>query len=85
MTASGLLLLRAYVGMNCIGARPVERYEGDEVLELGGLTLRSASLMPSDSNWNTPVGVAAGEHLVGLLVVERQRGHVEPHAGASAR
>src|SRR6185437_6514245 len=44
-----------------------------------GFTWRRASRMPDDSNWNTP-GVAAGHHLGGLSVVERQRVHVEAHA-----
>ena len=36
-----------------------------------GFTCRSASRIPDDSNWNTPVDSPRAEHLVGLRVVER--------------
>ncbi len=62
-------------------ARAVERNERDQIFELRRLDLRrSASRIPDDSNWKTPIASPRREHLVDLLVVERQLGVVEPVA-----
>ena len=42
-----------------------------------GLTSRSASRIPDDSNWKTPVASPLREHLVGRRVVERDLRDVE--------
>ncbi len=42
-----------------------------------GLSLRSTSRMPPDSNWNTRDRVAALEELEGRRVVERDRVEVD--------
>ena len=52
--------------------RPVEGHDGDEVLELRGADLAERLLHAGALELEHAGGVAAGEHLVGLLVVERQ-------------
>ena len=71
--------LAARVGRDLVhGARAVERHERDEVLELGRLDLLERLAHALGLELEHAHRVAAGHHLVGLLVVERQRRHVDP-------
>ena len=57
--------------------RPVERDEGDQILEVRRLDLAQRLAHARDSNWKTPIASPRGEHRVRLLVVERDRRDVE--------
>ena len=71
--------LAARVGGDLVhGARAVERHERDEVLELGRLDLLERLAHALGLELEHAHRVAAGHHLVGLVVVERQRRHVDP-------
>ena len=75
------VLLVARVGRDELhGARPVERDDGDEVLELRGPDLAQRLLHAGALELEHAGGVAAGEHLVGLLVVQRQLVDLDAHA-----
>ena len=77
--------LAARVGRDLLhGARAVERHERDEVVELRRLDLAQRLLHALGLELEDAHGVAGGEHLIGLLVVERQLGHVGPLAGRAA-
>ena len=58
--------------------RPVEGDESDQVLELGRLDLPQRLAHPRRLELEDACGVALREHGVRLLVVERDRGDVEP-------
>ena len=71
--------LAARVGGDLVHrARAVERDERDEVLELGRLDLLERLAHALGLELEHAHRVAAGHHLVGLLVVERQLRHVDP-------
>ena len=82
-TADGVgVALAAGVGRDLVHrARPVQRVERDEVVELGRLDLAQRALHALGLELEHADRVAAGHHLVGLGIVERQAGHVRPHAG----
>ena len=78
--------LAARVGRDLVHrAGAVQRHQRDEVVELGRLDLPQRLLHALGLELEDADRVAAGEHLVGLRVVQRQRRHVRPLAGASAR
>ena len=64
-------------------ARAVQRDQRDEVVELGRLDLAQGALHALRLELEDPDRVAAGHHLVGLLIVERQVRHVRPLAAGA--
>ena len=76
--------LAARVGRDLVHrARAVERDERDEVLELRRLDLLQRLAHALGLELEHADRVAPGHHLVGLLVVERERRHVGPLAGGA--
>ena len=81
-----LLLLAARVDRDVRHrARPVERDERDQVLELGRLHLPQRLAHPGRLELEHAGRIALREHLVDLLVVERKRRPVGPVADELAR
>ena len=72
MTEAGSRLLRAYARDVLHGTRPVQGHDGDQVLELGRAHVAQRLAHAGALELEDAGGVAAGEHLVGLGVVERQ-------------
>ena len=73
-----LAVLAVGVGRDVLHrARPVERDEGDQILELGRLDLAERLAHAGRLELEDAGRLAAGEHRVGLLVVHRDRGDVE--------
>ena len=77
----GRVLLVAGVGRDVLhGPRPVEGDDRHEVVERGGTDLAQGLFHAAALELERAGRVAAGQHLVGLGVVERQRRHVDAYA-----
>ena len=73
-------LVARVVGDELHRPRPVQRVQGDQVLELGRLHQAQGVAHAGRLELEDARGVAPGHHRVGRAVVEGQRVHVEPHA-----
>ena len=83
MDGARVVLAPRVVGDLVHGARPVERIQRDEVVELGRAHLLEPLAHALGLELEHADRVPAGEHLVGADVVEGQRRHVRPRAGGA--